>query len=393
MTKKIFKLIVISFVIFGFYSCEQEEIKTEPDSRLNINSENNISLEFARNISDNILFESENKQSNTKERKSINAISDENSEILYYVINYKGGGYVILAGDNRSKPILSYSENHNFKIDKEYPEGLEDWLEFAQTQMQEIRVKKLTQTKEIKAQWESFINKRKINITSLKTDNVLKKEDPIGPCQDESEQVGPLLTTTWNQGCGFNNLLPSLSCSDECGRVLAGCVPIAMAQVMKYYNHPSSYNWSYMSLHNGTPETQRLIKDIHDAIPVQYSCDVTGVSSSYDIGYALRTYFNYSTASQSQTNYYAETSKENLRYGRPLIFSGSGSGAHMWVCDGFRRNKICMDNGMAVDYLFLHMNWGWQYPSIYNGWYSYDNFNPGNSNYNNNIRVVSNIKP
>jgi hypothetical protein len=52
-----------------------------------------------------------------------------------------------------------------------------------------------------------------------------------------------------------------------------------------------------------------------------------------------------------------------------------------------------MDNGMAVDYLFLHMNWGWQYPSIYNGWYSYDNFNPGNSNYNNNIRVVSNIKP
>lgn len=31
-------------------------------------------------------------------------------------------------------------------------------------------------------------------------------------------------------------------------QVYAGCVPIAMAQVMKYYQHPTNYNWSAMPL-------------------------------------------------------------------------------------------------------------------------------------------------
>jgi len=39
--------------------------------------------------------------------------------------------------------------------------------------------------------------------------------------------------------------------------------------------------------------------------------------------------------------------KENLNQGRPVYYSGSGSGEHAFVCDGFGSDD------------YFHFNWGW----------------------------------
>ena len=41
----------------------------------------------------------------------------------------------------------------------------------------------------------------------------------------------------WGQGTGYNLFMPPRGC--DCGRALAGCGPVALAQIMRYYRFPS----------------------------------------------------------------------------------------------------------------------------------------------------------
>jgi hypothetical protein len=50
--------------------------------------------------------------------------------------------------------------------------------------------------------------------------------------------------------------------------------------------------------------------------------------------------------------------------------------------------EIGLRNGVI---LLLHMNWGWD--GDYNGWYNYNNFNPGSHTFNYKRGMVYNIKP
>lgn len=67
--------------------------------------------------------------------------------------------------------------------------------------------------------------------------------------------VGPLLTTQWNQRKPFDGAIPVL---DTDGKpFLTGCVATATAQIMKYHNCPqqgtgsNSYTFAYNDSHNG----------------------------------------------------------------------------------------------------------------------------------------------
>ena len=205
------------------------------------------------------------------------------------------------------------------------------------------------------------------------------------------------MNTSWYQTGGFNNELPYITCNGSRFQVYAGCVPIAMAQVMKYHQYPSNYNWSSMPLTYATSTTANFIEDIHNAIGNVYSgepfynCDGTGVISSANMGSVLIAQFNYTNAITANYNY--NTVKSNINYNRPVILSGSNSiSGHMWVCDGYRTTSFYSDDCTGVSYLHFHMNWGW-YNHVYNGWYSFGSFNPGNTNYNSNKKMIYNIIP
>lgn len=56
--------------------------------------------------------------------------------------------------------------------------------------------------------------------------------------------MGNILSTTWTQESGFNVALPQIS-----GQYPpAGCATIAMAQVMKYNEYPTFFNWNSMPI-------------------------------------------------------------------------------------------------------------------------------------------------
>lgn len=260
--------------------------------------------------------------------------------------------------------------------------------------VQKAREKNTKQHISTKKNWASFNTLRVI-------------EDTPNQCDNEFNRKSPLLQTEWSQGCGFNDYMPSMGgCNVPCGKAYAGCVPIAIAQVMKYHNYPSSYNWSDMPNKYGTNSTSLLIKDIHIAInDINYNCDGTGVDKDYNIAGVFRNNFGYSSASQASYNVSSVTS--SIANNKPVILGGGRnkgwsfiniySEGHMWVCDGFLRNKICnfAEDGTLLGSqtsLLLHMNWGWG-NGYENGWYAFNNFNPGSNSFNFKVKMIANITP
>lgn len=118
------------------------------------------------------------------------------------------------------------------------------------------------------------------------------------------------------------------------------------------------------------------------------------------IGYSHPgTYLDY-----SGTNNYEDVVQE-IDDGRPVLFRGGRKDnwfifpvykdGHAWVCDGFKKSKICHENG-ATSYLFFHMNWGWDNlleSGRYEGWYGFLDFTPGNNTFNYKSGVIINICP
>lgn len=418
--KLIKQLIILFFFGIFIFSCSYDG---QQNSQLQQESDNFIKKNLAVKIANNISFKtntssSSKKNASTKKLiKEILPVKDENAEIVFYIINYENGGFIILSADNRISPILAYSDANEFRTSSNnYPSGLVEWLSLLKDTIKSVREKNLKQSKELKQEWDSFYSQKilyqtNLNSSKSKHDSSNNKEAPIddpNDCDDEFEQVGPLLLTTWNQTCGYNDYMPVLDCSAGCSynnRAYAGCVPIAIAQVMKYHNYPTSYNWANMPNNFGTTTTASLINDIHNSISgISYDCDGTGVNKDYNTAGLFTNNFNYSTASQS--GYNTEIVKQELRLNRPVILGGGRdagwwifhnySDGHMWVCDGFSRSKICMfdDSGNligAASYLYFHMNWGWG--GYENGWYAFNNFNPGSNTFNYQVKMVYNIKP
>ncbi len=333
----------------------------------------------------------------------------------YYIFNYEGGGFAIISGDRRVMPILAFSDQSEFRTDAEsYPSAIVAWLEGAHLEVQEARQKNIQQTPLVKAAWDTFEK------TYGKQANARTEYEDDGPVPDprcsydgeliwnSTYTVGPLLQTTWSQGVGYNDLLSNMSCSGYSnGRPPTGCVATATAQIMRYHSHPNSYSWGSMNNTSGSTATALLMKDIGTAVSMDYDCDGSSAQTS-DAASALTGTFGYSTASYGNYDYNTVRS-EVKNFNRPVILRGGRNSGwwifgvyadgHAWVCDGTRETEYwrCYQDGgnlystPYIGYLYLHMNWGWG--GSYNGFYAFNNFNPGSHTFNYKTRQIVNIKP
>lgn len=401
--KKTERSVFLVFILLLIFSCSKDqEIET---TSLNLN-ENFVDLLQAKEIAGEIYFENKsnsslsNKGKTTtsikKTIKTINEIKQKKGSTSFYVINYNEGGFIILSADKRTHPILGFSRDSNFDVDENlYPLGLKFWLNDTKNQIADIQNSNIEQSDENKLAWEEVQNALATSTQSI----FAKPIDPAPDCYEHEVtiSVGPLLSSSWDQLGGFNDALPFIPCNGFPFQVFAGCVPIAMGQVMKYYEYPISYNWSSMPWQYGTTTTANFINDIHDAIDnvypgnPSYFCDGTGVSASANMGNVLKTQFGYSFADWGNYDYL--TVKSNLNNNRPVILSGdNGQTGHMWVCDGYTQTSYYFDDCTGVVYYpWFHMNWGWG--GSFNGYYSYNNFNPANTNFNNNKKMIYKIIP
>lgn len=388
--KKVLQIIAVTLFSIFLFSCSEKDLIENPNDS---EQENFIDLSKIEGISSKIILPVSNKDlqakgivATTKKVESIDVIPNNTGKASFYIVNYNEGGFIIFSADNRTQPILAFSETGKFVVNENlYPDGLRFWISDAVQQIEDIQNSNIEQSESEKTSWEAE-----------QIQNTLYIVEP-GDCPDEIYTVGPLMSTAWDQTGVFNDALPYITCNGSPFQVYAGCVPIAMAQVMRYHQYPANYNWSAMSPNDFTGTTANFINDIHNAIRAVYSgqptykCDGTGVGPDKNMGTVLKTQFVYTSADWSNYNYSPVVS--NLDQGRPVILSGdNGTKGHMWVCDGYRKSTIYSEDcSTGWGFLHFYMNWGWG--GRYNGYYSFNNFNPDNTHYNNNNKMIYNIKP
>lgn len=278
----------------------------------------------------------------------------ENKDTLFYIMNdLEDNAFVIVSADERAWPILGYSTQGTFDEGNQ-PDAFKAWMEERGKEIAFIKANNLQANEKTIDEW-----------------NQLKS----ATIASQTSGVEPLLKTTWDQGCYYNEQCPA-DAVGYCGHVPTGCVATAMAQIMKYWNYPengvgssfldskygqqfadfgaSTYNWQQMpnSLTSSNNEIAKLMFHCGVATSVWYC---TGGSSIYtgNVPGALVKNFSYSPnvryISRGTTNSVDWTTmlRRELDSKRPVIYTGYSTVGHAFVCDGYQNDN------------YFHFNWGW----------------------------------
>lgn len=293
----------------------------------------------------------------------------------YYVFNIQGGGWVIIAGDDRAKQVLAYGDKGNLDMNN-LPDNMKGFLNMLKGQ--------------------------------IETAQAYKGETVPVKAAKRSAAVEPLLKTDWSQGEPMNRLCPVNGAGETTS---VGCGPLAMAQICYYWKYPSEvpdlpgyqgtgYQWySGMSgttfdyslmldnyyTHNpetGNPtgyvaiteeqanEVAKLCRYCGQACKVRYG-NANGTSSgsyTYDQRDAFKLFGfneNMQLIGKDPSYYCANSNKYSieewcdlinieLQAGRPIPYHDTYDG-HAWVLDGVDADGK------------YHMNWGFN--GRFNGWF------------------------
>ncbi len=334
----------------------------------------------------------------TKSISSINEIKNEGEETLFYIVNYDEGGFILLSSDKRSIPVLAYSTDNNFEVDEySYPSGVKVWMDDAKKQIESIKSSGSEQSHMAKKSWESIQQALIGEVSSL-------KKEPIPDCWEHTEIItrGPIDDVpTWGQEYPYNTEMPNRSCPspDTMQQHYVGCVPLSMAVVMRYHEHPTSYTWNSMPLGSGNSTIAAFLDDIHDDIKYEtantqpdYKCNGTGVNLNKP-DEIFTDHYEYTSATHTSFNH--NSIKNDIVYDRPVIFYGTDeydpSDKHTWVCDGYKEFVYYDDDCNSWSSMSYHMAWG--YGTAANGWFSYGSFNMGVYYLNDDLEMIYNIIP
>ena len=295
----------------------------------------------------------------------------------FYVFNIDGGGWVIIAGDDRAKQVLAYGDKGNIDMN-DLPGNMKDYLELYKNQIEEMQ---------------SY----KGEVIPIKVTN-------------RSSVVEPLTKSIWGQSNPFNRQCPQLSD----GYPPIGCGPLAMAQIIYYWKYPEnlpaldSYyiyqSWmtvpalpaatldfsqlvdAYTAWNDAgqltllpttdeqKAEVAKLCRYCAQACLVRFASGGSGAytydqrdgfgkmgfQSDYKLIGIDPSYYCDNSNKYSEEEWKALISSE-LEAGRPIAYHNVDfSDGHAWVLDG-----------VDADGKF-HMNWGW-YEKC-NGWFEFGAF-------------------
>lgn len=410
--KKKFSLIFIVSLLFCFASCEKEE-SVENTDKLQVN---NVS-EYAVSIDEAIIFAQNfiSKNSKLKSARKVKRIQEldvplKNKKLI--VVDFEPSGFVILSDNKLNIPVLAYSETDlfNYSDFSEMNPSIKFWLNKSVDLNLEIENDTTLQ------RLNNVIEKWDRNLPDLKGATVI---DPLDCTVTLYEHViniydNALLSSVWHQRLPYNSCMNDCSSTGE--PYPAGCVAIAVGQVMNFWEYPSSFEWSSIydeyspnAVQDCSLEIAELIEDIGDKVNMYYTCGGSASGPSYAEG-ALYNDYNYDDVTL-QIYSFSNSFRNNLKWGYPVLFFGEDpdiSSGHAWVCDGLREEwdemqRSCPHpNGPIISYFpenftyYLHMNWGWENENSENTWYWDNNITMPigkNHNYNDDVEVIINIYP
>lgn len=295
----------------------------------------------------------------------------------FYIVNYEKG-WIAIPADSRVQPIIAEDETNNLYLKELDNPGFESWLNMTA---------------------EYIASAKKYGIKEYDNNNVklwdrirqMSKKEPLKGLRDDDDQlwvrittfstyqqtianIQHLLQTKWGQKAPWNCSLPlDPYPSDTTNtRLITGCVPTAIAQVLYYFHNslalpndfwhsivpyisqtingtPNKYKlsliknnyqtysdrWDYMPTLNTAPDyfdyVSDLMLDIGVRIGATYSVSLTtasllaqGTLESCGLSYNPSHIYSYSIVKSNLLNY------------KPVFISATDSLArsHAWVIDG-----------------------------------------------------------
>ena len=251
---------------------------------------------------------------------------------LFFVVNFTGdNGFVIVGADVDSPEVIAYTEKGYYDGHSSQIEGFNIYMDDMSSELAGLRSNP-------------------------------GGGGPIGPGVMYTEidtsttfsTIGPLVEVQWNDSQYPFNMF----CFDAYGnQAKAGCVAIAMGQIMSYHQSPSSINltffgadstsvslnWAQMKLPlhaawhiDGCPYCRQngyLIREIGGRVCMTYGVNVSEAYSSF-VPYAFNS-FNYSCSQLA--SYDLSTVENNISANKPVYIRGTDSVTgygHAWVIDG-----------------------------------------------------------
>ena len=168
----------------------------------------NISVHAARNIANQYVKQHCPSGLRAPAMADLQLVHAEASRAIndacdYYAFNVKGGGFIIIAGEDRATQVLGYSDNGYLDFDH------------------------------LPCNLQGLLNCYKQEIEFLQT---YRGNDlvPVSRAINSRGGVEPLIQTTWGQREPYDWQCPMYN-GEYC---IVGCVATAMAQVMKYWQYP-----------------------------------------------------------------------------------------------------------------------------------------------------------
>ena len=281
-----------------------------------------------------------------------------------YVFNAEQDqGFVVVSNDDRTAPILGYSQTGSLDPDN-MPCNMRAWL---QGYADEI----------------AWLNEHNIQSSA--------SQAPHHRASAVKEPIAPLIKTHWNQDAPYNDLCPyykngsggssySVTGGEGYQHCATGCVATAMAQVMYHNQWPiaattaipaytwngyslelpaTTFDWDHMQLSydgGNTDEEKMAVATLmqYCGYSLQMNYDESSAASTANIATVLKNYFDYAETVLyvERCNYtyanWIELIYNELKQGRAVVYRGSSEGGgHSFICDGYEGED------------FFHFNWGW----------------------------------
>lgn len=297
----------------------------------------------------------------------------QGQDLVGYYCGIEPAGYVVVSPYEGLAPVKAYSTSG--RLDADSAQGMAGMIKLRlhrQVKALEDRVGVLDQASpaHVKAQLKRDFSGHWQTLRKSASARIAGPE--MAPPTSGAYLGGRvLLSTAWEQNEPYNSQCPSGS---DCAHTAVGCVPLAAAQIMRYWGWPSwgrtspyndeVYAWSQMPdkvSTNSDPAAidavARLCRHAGMASGADYGCNNTtgyvwypGIDSMDD---AFDEQFRYSVGGHSVSPNYYEM-KGELLVNQPMLYaiSTSWTGGHAFVVDGWMEFT-------DPDTRWLHVNYGW----------------------------------
>jgi len=298
-------------------------------------------------------------------------------ETLAYVVNLQPEGFVVTSADTQIQPVIAHSVRGSFPLEDD---ANNVFLQLVRTDLK------------LRMEAEPF------RPASVKESNEMEWADyaagTAAATAEAATQYPPdrdgWLTTAWQQASFYNDYCPIDPITGV--QSLAGCVPVAMAQVINYWRYPRAIIFTsdddYISSVNPSTDADDIPITATDAslVNIHYnSLSNDGIARlMFACGVLLHTEYSSASSNAHTVNVaevlssrlgYASSPpidgfisiillmmlKTNMQNGQPAILAIQNGSGHTIVCDGYRDDDT------------YHLNFGWGTSSpdpISEAWYA-----------------------